>query len=120
MSRWVLVDDTDSSISYRGPWLADVGSHDSFGNFGPPYLSTLHGVNAPGTFSYSFKGSRVLITGTVQFPTVGDVTNPSWQCVVDGENIDSITYTTGNNRLRLCEKDELDEDTHTITVNVDV
>ncbi|KAF4615485.1 hypothetical protein D9613_002591 [Agrocybe pediades] len=120
MSRWVLVDDTDSSITYTGPWFSDVGSLDSFGNFGPPYLSTLHGIKAPGAFSYAFKGSRVLITSTIQFPTVGDVTNPSWQCVVDGQLIDSITYTTGENRLRLCEKDDLDDSSHTITVRVDV
>ncbi|KAF4614928.1 hypothetical protein D9613_002589 [Agrocybe pediades] len=120
MSRWVLVDDSDSSIIYAGPWFADLGSQDSFGNFGPPYLSTLHGINAPGSFSYTFSGSRVLITSTVQFPTIGNVTNPSWQCVVDGELLGSILYQTGNNRLRLCEKDGLDDGPHTITVKVDV
>ncbi|KAF4614514.1 hypothetical protein D9613_003290 [Agrocybe pediades] len=65
-------------------------------------------------------GSRVLITSTVQFPTVGNATNPSWQCFVNSELIPSITYATGENRMRLCEKDGLDDSSHTIVVVVDV
>ncbi|KAF9557142.1 hypothetical protein CPC08DRAFT_752117 [Agrocybe pediades] len=120
MSRWVLVDDTDSSIIYTGPWSPDMGNLDPFGNNGPTCLHTLHGINAPGSFSYTFRGSQVLIVGTVQFLTSGNVTNPSWRCIVDGEPTVSILYTKGADRLRLCEKDGLDEEAHVITVTVDV
>ncbi|KAF4615486.1 hypothetical protein D9613_002592 [Agrocybe pediades] len=120
MSLSVFVDDTDSDIKYTGPWFADVGTLDSFGNFGPPYLSTLHGINAPGLFSYSFRGPRALITSTIQFPTVGNITNPSWQCFVDGELVPSKLYRNGNNNLDICDQDGLNDSSHTITVVVDV
>ena len=62
MSRWVLVDDSDSGISYDGAgWFQDKGSLDGLGNFGPPYLSTLHGTQSAGSFSYTFTGKFYII-----------------------------------------------------------
>lgn len=56
--RRVLVDDIDSQITYTGPWFQDDGSRgpDPTGNFGDPYRSTLHGVNASGSLSFQFTG----------------------------------------------------------------
>lgn len=48
------------------------------------------------------------------------MTNPSFQCIVDGAILQSILYTNAQNRLRLCEADGLDDNLHTITVRVDV
>jgi len=143
--RWVLADDMDSSISYVGPWFTDTGSLDGLGDNGPPYLSTLHGVNSPGSLTYNFNGglldsltycacsasrplhiyslgSRVLVMGTVQFSTVDEPTNPSFQCIVDDSVVDPSTNTslTPNNRVLLCEKDGLDDTLHTITIKADV
>jgi hypothetical protein len=56
MPRWVMVDDTDASIKYTGDWFANTGTLDSSGNWGAPYLSTLHGTKTQGSFSYSFSG----------------------------------------------------------------
>ncbi|PPQ75095.1 hypothetical protein CVT26_011907 [Gymnopilus dilepis] len=118
MSRWVLVDDTDSGIQYSGSWFQDQGSQNGLGNFGPPYQGTLHGINGDGSFSYQFQGTRVLITGSVQFPSAGTTSNPSWVCSVDGTTIPTTTYAISENRLDLCETDTLSDGTHTITVKV--
>ncbi|KAF9557159.1 hypothetical protein CPC08DRAFT_820057 [Agrocybe pediades] len=121
MSGAVFVDDTDPGITYSGPWFAaEQGSFDAFGNFGSPNDGTLHGINSSGAFSYTFIGSNLLIGSTIQFPTVGGVTNPSWQCIVDGQALQSVTYTFSNNRLRICEQDGLNDNPHTVTVKVDV
>ncbi|KAF8912156.1 hypothetical protein CPB84DRAFT_1761418 [Gymnopilus junonius] len=118
MPRWVLVDDTDAGIQYNGPWFVHQGSQNILGNFGIPYRSTLHGINTNGSFSYSFRGSRVLITATLEFPAPD---GPFWQCIVDGVVIPSIVYTTPENRLRYCEEDGLAEDVqHNITVKASV
>ena len=56
--RWIIVDDVDSQIQYTGPWFADQGSEDSVGNFGPPYLSTMHGTNSNASLSFAFNGEH--------------------------------------------------------------
>lgn len=56
MSRWVVVDDTDPGITYTGQWFLDQDTQDSLGNYGPPYLGTLHGTNSDSSFSYPFNG----------------------------------------------------------------
>jgi hypothetical protein len=38
-----------------------TGSLDSLGNFGPPYLSTLHGTQSDGNFLYTFTGEFYII-----------------------------------------------------------
>ena len=50
------MDDVDSQIQYTGPWFPDQGSQDSVGNFGPPYLSTMHGTKSNASLSFAFQG----------------------------------------------------------------
>ncbi|KJA24317.1 hypothetical protein HYPSUDRAFT_39089 [Hypholoma sublateritium FD-334 SS-4] len=114
-SRWVVADDTDSAITYTGPWFADKGSLDNIGNFGAPYLSTSHGINSTGSFSYIFTGSRVLITGSSEPDTQ---TSVSWECVVDNGAPSNISVSGSVNNLRLCEQDGLSDASHVLTVNV--
>ena len=60
-SRWVVADDTDTDITYTGPWFQDQGSQDTKGNFGPTYNSTLHGANAnTASLSFAFNGEYLL------------------------------------------------------------
>ncbi|KJA13680.1 hypothetical protein HYPSUDRAFT_49679 [Hypholoma sublateritium FD-334 SS-4] len=114
-SRWVVADDTDSAITYNGPWFADKGSLDNIGNFGAPFLSTSHGINSTGSFSYAFNGSRVLITGSSEPDTQTFV---SWECVVDNGPPSNISVSGAENNLRLCEQDGLSDAPHVLTVNV--
>ena len=57
--RWISVDDTDPDIGYVGnSWFPDVGSLDSIGNNGPPFLSTLHGTNSSASFTFNYTGRQ--------------------------------------------------------------
>jgi len=55
-TRWVVVDDTSAGIVYDGSWVADVGSLNGTGNFGAPYMNTLHGTNSSVNLSFNFSG----------------------------------------------------------------
>jgi hypothetical protein len=61
--RFIIVDDVDPSIQYipSESWYPIQGSRDSLGNFGPPYQSTLHGVNVNASLSYAFNGEQPFI-----------------------------------------------------------
>jgi hypothetical protein len=141
MSRWVLVDDFDPGISYYGAgWFQDFGSLDSLGNFGAPYLSTSHGTHSDGNFSYTFTGefyviflvvstpekplelgTRVLIFGTNQVSNSSEVTNPWFQCLVDGESTPVVRLSSPpENRRLFCEKNGLSAGQHQISVVVSV
>ncbi|KAF8912162.1 hypothetical protein CPB84DRAFT_1742776 [Gymnopilus junonius] len=106
MYRSVLVDDTDSGIQYIGSWFADTGTLDNIGNFGPPYKSTLHGINQ---MEVSPTISKVVITGTVQFPAPSGATssNPSWATSANQQTfwfdyiqyIPSVTVNLANSDL---------------------
>lgn len=67
--RWVIVDDTDPGIQYVGPWYRGSGQTDSFGNFGPPFQGTLHGVDGErlANVSYTFTGQLDLNTNFFSF-----------------------------------------------------
>ncbi|KAF8972207.1 hypothetical protein BDZ97DRAFT_1016956 [Flammula alnicola] len=115
MARAILVDDTDSNIKYTGLWSQVSGSYDDFGNFGQPFQHTLHTTNSESSFSYSFSGDSVLITGTNIYPSGATV---PFECFVDNMSVPVVTLTNSENRLLFCEKDGLSEDAHIITVNV--
>lgn len=65
-------------------------------------------------------GTRVIITGTNQVSNSSGVTNPSFQCLVDGESVSVTTLTASENRLLFCEKDGLSVGQHQISVAVTV
>jgi hypothetical protein len=60
-SPFVLIDDTNSSIHYSGPWFNVINTQIDTGSYGRPFQNTLHGVNVTAYFSFPFSGmSRVL------------------------------------------------------------
>ncbi|KAF8150202.1 hypothetical protein B0H34DRAFT_732997 [Crassisporium funariophilum] len=120
--RFVLVDDTNPGIKYDGPWSAAThGSQDDVGNFGPPFLSTLHAVNTNAGLSYSFSGSKVSALGTSKVQTLNGVTDPAWECFVDGVSIGSkAPISFSENNWVLCEDNDLADGQHVITVNATV
>jgi len=59
-TRWIIVDDTDLNIQYAGLWFQTRGSLDNLGTFGPPFESTLHGVNLNASLTYAFSGEQKL------------------------------------------------------------
>lgn len=56
--RFIIVGDADPRIQYNGPWFQDQGGEDSVGNFGPPYLDTMHGAKSNASLSFAFNGEH--------------------------------------------------------------
>ncbi|KAJ3506605.1 hypothetical protein NMY22_g17192 [Coprinellus aureogranulatus] len=87
--RLVSVDDADpESIKWDGPWFSTQGNMDDWGNNGPPFLSTLHGITTNGSFSFRFKGRSVAVWGSLRPSNIslGYGPDPDWDCIVDGNN----------------------------------
>ncbi|TFK44043.1 hypothetical protein BDQ12DRAFT_740375 [Crucibulum laeve] len=121
--RRIIVDDTDNSIRYSGDgWFQDHGSRDSFGNLGPTYLHTLHGVNNNASFSFSFTGSTVIVQGTINLTNTSGVIDPTWECFVDGLRIGPASFPGPSqfNNWALCDNGDsnLVDRPHELTVNV--
>ncbi|KAF9485593.1 hypothetical protein BDN70DRAFT_871263 [Pholiota conissans] len=119
-SRWVAVDDTSSSIKYSGPWTLDSGQNWQGGNFGAPYLNSLHNLKGgQGSFSYTFDGSQGAVFGTNNIKTTDGVQDPSWTCEVDGTTLplpSSFAYMENN--WILCTWSNIGAGKHTLTVTV--
>ncbi|KAH9476061.1 hypothetical protein JR316_0011631 [Psilocybe cubensis] len=112
-TRSIVVDDTDPRVQYSLGWFQDHGSQDTFGTFGPPYLSTLHGTTN-GSLSFAFNGIKVSVIGTIDLGTP----YPIFDCFLDNNNIGkAIGALSRENNLIICEKDRLVDGPHTLTVN---
>ena len=61
MLPFVLIDDTNPSIQYFGPWFEVENTQINTGAFGPPFQNTLHGVTVDANFSFPFNGMSCLV-----------------------------------------------------------
>ncbi|KAF8954756.1 hypothetical protein BDZ97DRAFT_1862956 [Flammula alnicola] len=113
MSRAIMIDDTDPSLVYSGQWIADQGSKDNNGNYGAPYLRTMHYTKGTGSFSYSFHGTYVGVIGATM-----DSSNPSRDCFIDGVKIESAVLSAAENRVTQCQQYGLSDGPHVITLTV--
>ncbi|KAF4617200.1 hypothetical protein D9613_005641 [Agrocybe pediades] len=138
--RQVVVDDNDPGIQYVGPWFLDTsGSQDTVGNFGPPYLETLHGTKSSASLSYSFTGelclsfmnlviycleyrkAPVLVYGTNNLRNDSGILDPQWSCFVDGIEIGaSAPFQFPENNWLFCSHDQLTDGPHVLSVNATV
>ncbi|PPR02071.1 hypothetical protein CVT24_011170 [Panaeolus cyanescens] len=125
MARRVVVDDTNSLISYEGSsWFVDnTGSHDSKGNFGPVFNKTLHATVQNTTFSFPYNGSAITVFGTNNLQNVSGVLDPQWQCFVDNVPLVSNYTINVQNNWKLCDVPpgvNIADGPHVLTVNVTV
>ena len=137
----VLIDDTDPSILYSGPWFTVQNTQNNTGAFGPPFRETLHGVNASASFSYAFNGmsrwlacfmtcpqsmavfsgSQVIVLGTSITTNASGTQDPTWQCYVDNVLIPGFISAGANmeNNWNFCQSD-LQDGHHMLSVDVTV
>ncbi|KDR69477.1 hypothetical protein GALMADRAFT_16496, partial [Galerina marginata CBS 339.88] len=124
--RFIIIDNTDPKIHYAGSWFEpDTSSFHDKGDNGPPWNSTLHGVNTNATLPYNFTGTAVVAYGTFDRRSVranGEL-DPSWNCLVDGVAIRGTTISangdTEHNEL-LCGVNSLSDGLHTIVLQATV
>lgn len=135
--RWVAVDDNDSAINYSSGWTQQNGVNwNNQGNFGQPFMNTLHAVTGgSASFSYTFNGKVLLIStipfavltlfqgssgkviGTNNVKTSGSVQDPVWSCEVDGATIPlSSPFPYVENNWVLCQWTNITAGQHTLKV----
>lgn len=78
--RWVAVDDNDGAINYSNGWTQQNGaSWNNQGNFGQPFMNTLHAVTGgSASFSYTFNGKALLIPSTIPFTVLTIFSRFEW------------------------------------------
>ncbi|KAJ3523928.1 hypothetical protein NMY22_g11221 [Coprinellus aureogranulatus] len=66
--------------------LSTNGNNDDLDNSGPPFLSTLKGISANGSLSFSYRGTWVWLAGSVKPHTSSEDgrRDPDWECFIDG------------------------------------
>ena len=140
--RWIVVDDTSPDINYSGnSWFAQNGNPITTEDTGLPHQNTLHGTitNASLTFKFTGKspyssysscteqtptvGRAVTVKGTIQTQNVSSVDNPTWVCLLDGDQIGSDisrrpSLPTSSNSWIYCQNFRLTDGPHTLVINV--
>ncbi|CAA7266085.1 unnamed protein product [Cyclocybe aegerita] len=120
--RRVIVDDVDPSIEYTGSWNTVSGLPlDNVGNFGPTYRTTLHSLRgASGSFAFRFDGTgNGLIQGSNNVVTTDGVTDPTWECFVDGQQlILDNPFRFPENSWTFCNWEDLASGPHVVALNV--
>lgn len=59
-TRWIFVDDTDSSITYRGPWSQSSEDVENGDVSGPIYGGSQRYTNGTASLTYTFSGEDLL------------------------------------------------------------
>jgi len=108
LTRWVGIDDEDTSVTYEGDWVTTADQFDDpdiggsgFNFFGPPHggrQQGLVGPSASGSLSFTFRGTRVQAFGSsLMYANTSTTIDPLWTCEVDGEEYEVIEGWDGTN-----------------------
>ncbi|KAF8969620.1 hypothetical protein BDZ97DRAFT_1794301 [Flammula alnicola] len=109
----IVVDDTDSSIVYDPAWSQGM-PQDTM----PLFQGTVHSANTSATLSYSFNGSRVVVSGG-QF--VNNSAAPNVQCFVDSNLVHpQYVYSASETGPFFCQKAGLQDGLHVVTLNATI
>ncbi|KAF9440560.1 hypothetical protein P691DRAFT_608922, partial [Macrolepiota fuliginosa MF-IS2] len=119
--RWVVLDDTDIAIKYTGSWfLLYTTSEDAIGNFGPPYLHTLHGTSTNGSISAKFNGMDIGVSGSNIDPNTTNP-DPTFECFIDDVSIGRTSpFPFAENNWPFCNKSGLPDGPHELQIDVTV
>ncbi|KAF7376853.1 hypothetical protein MSAN_00102800 [Mycena sanguinolenta] len=121
--RRLIVDDTDLDIQYEpNGWFVADPSTLTAGNYGPIYKESSHATTSNASLTFSFNGTEIEVRGTIKISknSTTNVTDPTWDCFVDGEKISNPdpTFQLPQNNWLLCEQSTLAEGSHVLTVQV--
>ncbi|TFK23873.1 hypothetical protein FA15DRAFT_756932 [Coprinopsis marcescibilis] len=83
-SRVVLIDDNDPSITFVGDWAVTDDQFGPINAWGPPIYGSQHATNSNGSFFFPFRGSNIIVSGTMSQVNDTEDMDPSWDCSVDG------------------------------------
>ncbi|KAJ6487410.1 hypothetical protein C8R47DRAFT_1047111 [Mycena vitilis] len=116
-----VVDDTDPAVQYgpSGWFIADPKTL-NVGNLGQIYQGTSHATTSNSTLSFPFNGTSIRVLGTMMVSTVNNVTDPTWNCFVDGTKIDNPDpdFASPQNNWSLCDGQAISSGSHVLTIQV--
>ncbi|KAF8170911.1 hypothetical protein K438DRAFT_1982468 [Mycena galopus ATCC 62051] len=121
--RQRVIDDTDPSIQY-GPngWFVADPSTLTGGNFGSIYQDTSHATTSSSNLTFAFNGTGIEVFGTIRVSTdsATNVTDPTWNCFVDGIPISNgnPTFPYFENNWPLCGPVDMTDGAHVLTIQV--
>ncbi|KAK7002193.1 hypothetical protein R3P38DRAFT_3604983 [Favolaschia claudopus] len=128
--RQRIIDDTDPVIQYSpNDWsVADPQSLQT-GNFGPIFHDTSHfSDSSNSSISFPFNanlidrltGTSISVYGTINTSTTNDITDPTWDCLVDRVKIPNgqDTFASQENNWLLCSQPNLPPGPHVLTIQV--
>ncbi|TFK18593.1 hypothetical protein FA15DRAFT_675169 [Coprinopsis marcescibilis] len=101
-SRFMIVDDSNPTITYTGEWEVSDASFGDRNVAGPIHLGSQHTTKGDSRFSFKFRGSNVAVYGT---SNKGAGPQPSVQCTVNGVSIETYVETRVDfdaNRFPIC------------------
>lgn len=117
--RRVVIDNLDDLVRFDGAgWFQVNDAKDpGFGNFGPTYLSTLHGTNTSAQLSFTFDGSAVTLWGSNNPRNESGIIDPTWACLIDGVDIGTTEpFPFAENNWPFCDWKDGTPGEHTLTV----
>ncbi|KAH6890044.1 hypothetical protein BKA70DRAFT_1328817 [Coprinopsis sp. MPI-PUGE-AT-0042] len=118
--RQVVIDDLDPLVRFDGGgWFTVNDPKESFGNFGPTYLSTLHGTNSSAQLSFTFDGSSVTLWGSNNPRNESGIIDPTWDCLIDNVDVGATDpFPFAENNWAFCDwKGTPGEHTLTVRAN---
>lgn len=119
-TRWVVIDDNDSRLSYSGSWSRSNGDrYNNQGNFGQTFDNSLHTTTSASSVSYSFTGNAAKIYGTTDLTITDGVGDPDWDCILDGNVVgDAKTapFRFVENNWEFCNFVNLSAGQHTVSL----
>ncbi|KAL0060166.1 hypothetical protein AAF712_013060 [Marasmius tenuissimus] len=132
--RRVIVDDTDSRITYSEPWTLDRAAFSDYGITGEPYNKTMTGTkSATASFTFTFEGDFVQVRGAKDNrkipPSPPSSLNdslglfPNYTCQIDNHSIPPSPYNINKywvTNVVLCERGQLSKARHTLTMNITI
>ncbi|KAJ6456997.1 hypothetical protein C8R47DRAFT_1248456 [Mycena vitilis] len=96
IARPRVVDDTDPAVQYGpGGWFVADPKTFNVGNFAPIFQGTSHATTNDSSLSFTFNGISIRVLGTIMVSTVNNVTDPTWDCFVDGQSESCLFVSRG-------------------------
>lgn len=121
MSNKLIVDDTDTSISYSGDWKI-LGPLYKYSN---EYNGTVHRGDTNGqSLSYTFTGTSIMVYGTLDMPATKGLAGVTFQIDSLSPQMINATGTLTNNinktvsHTAIYKSPNLVDGTHTLNINV--
>ncbi|KAF5327768.1 hypothetical protein D9619_004552 [Psilocybe cf. subviscida] len=120
MATWALIENTNSAISYGGPWSEASGLGLSGNSVHVLLPNIVNSTTPPATLTFNFTGREIGVYGVASiFNNSVTVPEPVWECAVDGNLLANSNPYGTYPLMSYCEATDLEGDiSHTFELSV--